>query len=695
MSIFRRILKGGGKKGVVSIGYGGLLGMGSAEWTPLDYQALSIAGYKSNATVYACVNLIAKSVGRISWYVIDRKGEEVDSHPALELLKKPNDRQSGGRMLEELVSYMLLSGNGYLLKTFGVNEKRPGALFVLRPDRVRAELSREGEILAWIYGVEKRYKPEDVLQIKEFNPVNEVYGLGRVEVSARDVDILNAAKEWNLKLIQNDMRPSGVFNFEQELTEEQRERLREVLSEEYAGRANAGKFIITEGKGTWTQASVNPKDVDWLSGQKYMMRQICAVFGVPSELLGDSENKTYSNYKEARRALYEEAVLPIMDLLRDELDGWLMSGYEDGCQLLYDRDKIEALQEEQGRKYEYLARARWLRINEKREASGYGEIEGGEVLDTPGLGSGLMGELMDGGANRERKGIKRGNLKRKSYWVEEGRRQQLWEAFEERARKRERGFRLIAAEILRRQGKRMEEEVKKYPSVGQVDPSRLLDVKAEGEMAKKMLKTWALDAAMRAGRAGLRATQKEIYDDVETGLLVVEGGKVKAVKRGEAIIEVKDRWEFMLAEEKEEELLRMIYESGTKVAKTTIDKIKRLIIEGVEENWTIKELSERIWEKVEEFLPYRSRLWAETESTKVENWAMLEGYKQNPEIERKGWHCAFVELSREEHMAADGQEVLVTEGFEVGGEILYYPGDPRGSAWNVCGCRCSQYPVVK
>lgn len=45
--------------------------------------------------------------------------------------------------------------------------------------------------------------------------------------------------------------------------------------------------------------------------------------------------------------------------------------------------------------------------------------------------------------------------------------------------------------------------------------------------------------------------------------------------------------------------------------------------------------------------------------------------------------------TRPAHRAADGQTVPITEAFTVGGEALQYPGDPRGSAGNVCNCRCS------
>jgi len=32
--------------------------------------------------------------------------------------------------------------------------------------------------------------------------------------------------------------------------------------------------------------------------------------------------------------------------------------------------------------------------------------------------------------------------------------------------------------------------------------------------------------------------------------------------------------------------------------------------------------------------------------------------------------------------------VPVGQSFEVGGELLDYPGDPSGSGWNIVNCRC-------
>lgn len=52
------------------------------------------------------------------------------------------------------------------------------------------------------------------------------------------------------------------------------------------------------------------------------------------------------------------------------------------------------------------------------------------------------------------------------------------------------------------------------------------------------------------------------------------------------------------------------------------------------------------------------------------------------------WCCAFVPASRQSHMDADGQRQNAGVPFDIGGESLYYPGDPAGSDEETANCLC-------
>lgn len=55
----------------------------------------------------------------------------------------------------------------------------------------------------------------------------------------------------------------------------------------------------------------------------------------------------------------------------------------------------------------------------------------------------------------------------------------------------------------------------------------------------------------------------------------------------------------------------------------------------------------------------------------------------------KTWLATLDSRTREEHAEADGQTVPIDAPFDVGGDLMEYPGDPAGSAANTINCRCT------
>ena len=94
-------------------------------------------------------------------------------------------------------------------------------------------------------------------------------------------------------------------------------------------------------------------------------------------------------------------------------------------------------------------------------------------------------------------------------------------------------------------------------------------------------------------------------------------------------------------------------------------------------------------------LRYRARVIARTESLRAVHAGADEGYRQIlesasvdvAEIERT-WNTARDERVRPTHVAASGQKRGLDESFVVGGALLRYPGDSRGSARETVHCRC-------
>lgn len=73
--------------------------------------------------------------------------------------------------------------------------------------------------------------------------------------------------------------------------------------------------------------------------------------------------------------------------------------------------------------------------------------------------------------------------------------------------------------------------------------------------------------------------------------------------------------------------------------------------------------------------------------------AMEDAVQRLPGL-KKRWVGSGKKHPRHEHVAAHGQVRAVHESFDVGGEKLLYPRDPRGSARNTINCGCRHIPVV-
>jgi HK97 family phage portal protein len=346
-------------------------------WMPQDYVSVAKQGYGSNPYVFAAVRQIAMAASGISWvaYTDDTQKTRLDKHPILDLLKQPNPRQGHGAFWEAMVAYLMLDGNSFIERV-GPDKGPPKELYVHRPDRMQIIVGNAVTPIAgymYVVGNQKIPFPEPFIHhLKLFNPLDDWRGMSPIQAAAMSITQSNAARTWNTALLQNGARPPGALVTEVNLEPDQHDRMVSMIQEEYAGVMNAGRPLLLEGGVQWQEMGLSPNDMHWIEGQKLSAREIAIVHNIAPELIGDSENKTYSNYGEARKALYQENVLPLSDTLRDNLNGWLSPLYDDTPYIGYDADDIEALQEDQDAVYGRNDKsfvAGWITINDARKAA--------------------------------------------------------------------------------------------------------------------------------------------------------------------------------------------------------------------------------------------------------------------------------------------------------------------------------------
>lgn len=357
--------------------------------TPRRFDNLASEGYNRQPPVFRGINLIATACAGIPWVMYERKGNnrrgvEVNDHPITQLMQKPNPNQGWGKFFESYVAFLFIAGNSYLWANRLQNGKgQPAELWTLRPDRMRVIPDEKQFVRGFTYEVNGRHIDFDdtsVLHTKTFSATDDWYGMSPLVVAAGSVDTRNAGADWNLALLQNSGRVPGFFVSKERMGDVQFSRMREQLIDRYTGTRNVGLPGLLEDGVTWVANGMTPMDMDWGGLDRNTMREICMVIGVPPEMMGDPEVKTYASYSEARAGFYTETILPFMDIARDELNRWLTPMYGAQFWLDYDTEEIEALAPLRAARWNQVNSATFLTVNEKREAVGYDAIPGGDVI---------------------------------------------------------------------------------------------------------------------------------------------------------------------------------------------------------------------------------------------------------------------------------------------------------------------------
>jgi HK97 family phage portal protein len=350
------------------------LAQGQASWTRRGFASLAAEGFMRNPVVYRCVRMIAEAANDVP-LVVEENGQRLNGHPLLDLLARPNPRQSGGELLEAVFAYLQTAGNAYLEAVVVDGQVR--GLYALRPDRMRVVTGKDGWPSGYAYTAGGRtvtlsQEPAPipkVLHLALFHPLDDHYGLAPLEAAQTSLDLHNAAASWNKALLDNAARPSGALVYSAasgNLTEEQFSRLKSELEANFQGSGNAGRPMVLEGGLDWKTIALTPRDMDFIEAKNAAAREIALAFGVPPMLLGIPGDNTYANLAEANRALWRQTVIPLVRRVADDLGVWLAPAFGGNLTLVPDLDRVEALAEDRAALWARVGAAGFLSDEEKR-----------------------------------------------------------------------------------------------------------------------------------------------------------------------------------------------------------------------------------------------------------------------------------------------------------------------------------------
>ena len=387
---------------------------GIVTWQGADQRSFVDDGYVANDIVYSIIKLItdkAKIAPFHVYKVVDEKAAKKYKSLAAqkdinlkeletlhkkayelytgdqrlnELLKYPNEEDCWSDLVEQWCGFKLITGNSFIygkLIEAGNNQGKPYELFAL-PSQYMAIIAninvfpptRAGYQL--YYGQMWSFDTKEILHDKYFNPQwgvtgGQLYGQSPLRAAAKNLTRSNEAKTAAVASFQNG-GPAGVLfmndeRFDPTSGQAQAQALKTAVSQK-GGSANFNSIAVSGYKVDWKQIGLSPVELNIIESEKWDLKALCNIYGVPSQLLNDSDSKTYNNQREGEKALTLRCAIPLLNALTENLNRKLHTdwGYK-GTNLYVDYDlsvfgELEANKAEQTA---WLNTAWWISPKQK------------------------------------------------------------------------------------------------------------------------------------------------------------------------------------------------------------------------------------------------------------------------------------------------------------------------------------------
>lgn len=649
--------------------------VGQPVWSTQKDKDYILEAYNQVVWVYACVSLISSAVSSVPW-TLYRKGRggrliEIDDHPILTMLNnRANPYMSSSEFFDMWATYLAIEGKFYA-EYIGT---MPTQMFPVYPHCMKPIPSSQYFVEGFEYqnGATKvRYNPDQILWSKFTDPLDIYQGLSPIRAMARTIDTENEAVNWNKSTLQNNGVPAGVFSVVNP-TPELQQQLKEEWLKRYAGSNNARlPLILNADKAQYQQLGLSATDMDFLNQRKLNRTEICAGFGVPSQIVGDPEGQTYSNYGEAQKAFWENTIVPkYLKTIQNKLQQDLLPKYNSNLVIKYDLSNVGALKENldkiSARTIEQF-KSNLITLDEARYALEYEQVPDKGSMFYQELSLHFVSESIEEQQEpkedvepnedpQEMAGAQKG-MKTKSLYEE-------WKSFE-------------ASRVPFY--KTTENEIKKI-----FEDERISVVDAVNSSTKDNLMQ-NVNGIIEQGKKKKIKLLTAVYLSVFEDFGNKEYNKLKPKK--EMNIKAFD----IFTNSVKSFIAKTVAEKVVMIDDTTRSQIKSIVNYSFDNELSIDAIAELIDNLyLDQIIPNRSRTIARTEVISAANKASLEGAKQSGAKVQKYWIPTQDEKTRESHLEMGGQPPIdLDQDFIVNGFHAGQPGDPKLPASECINCRCA------
>lgn len=638
--------------------------------------------YERNTWVRKAANKIADNLAPYLPQVVKGAGMDatpLPNHPLSLLMLNPNKSQDPAALwnvwglempLVGEIGLELVMSAGKTIKEIWL---RYAADYTVKP----GEFGRRYNRIAHFTiddGQGKPYQlpPEEFIQFKFHNPLNPWRGLSLISAIRLSIQIDELAQAWSYLFFKNSARPDYALMAPQGLTKDERDEYRLQLMTGHGFPNSHEPIILENGVVDVKPLNFAPKDLEWVSQRELSRDEIAAIFGVPDEIMGYGRD-TYENFATAERVFWTLTLMPLIGKRDNTLTHHFrnLGLLKPDERIKTDLANVPALQEDLTGKVAQMqtmfnAGVPMNVIND-RLGLGLPNLEGGDVGYLPAA---LVPVNQIGLTPLPPAAPKTFRVNHKAfpkYGSDEH--IKLWEKKQNNLKKpvdeMQRGLKKFLQEqqlmVLKNLRASKVYGRGKYKTTKAPEPSEIFDEEAEAARFEKRFRKDVLDAFNAAVLRELEQLGLEDFPFLDSN-----PSSVAAVKKILETVAEKTQnttWLELV------DILTQAEKDGLGIQ--AITELLNDFYEGKKSDWQ----TERI---------------GRTTMTGADNAGTLEAWEQSGVVKGKTWLSALLpDRTRDEHAAAHGQTVKLDESFEVGGESLAHPGDPRASVGNIANCLCS------
>jgi HK97 family phage portal protein len=384
--------------------------------------------YQENSVVFSAIDIIAQEFARIAPIVRDvESGEIIDDHPVLNLLKKPNPYDTEDSFLGAWARNFLISGNTFLTADGDVLLP-PQMIFAILSQNVEIrdsqtdgypleyrvtkggrssfinyvrtatpslmnleQTERFGLFRFYAHTTQSRERQDlEIFHTRNYNPNvsrSNSIGLSKLSSVFYEANQLNEGNVHNWSQLKRGARPTAIISEEEgfNFTDDQLEKLKSQFNNLYSGAENAGRPLFLPNGLAFAEFGTSNKDMDYMALKSSASDSIYNVYRVPLALMS-TQSMTLDNFKEAKLFLYDNAVIPLADLLYGEMTNFLIPRYGEDpfkVRITIDLDNIPALESRRLDRVQKMSMLGIMTTNELRRDLGLDDLEGGDTVLLP------------------------------------------------------------------------------------------------------------------------------------------------------------------------------------------------------------------------------------------------------------------------------------------------------------------------